>query len=234
VVPPVVQPPVEQAPRLRPLFEVEKLPWPRVCGSLVQAAEKDLDHVADELIAGGRAGRKLVLVAANRRGEGCTMTLLCLARQLSARGHAVALVDADFQQAQLVRQVKLLPQAGWENVLRGEVPLEEALIEAVGDRITILPLMAPLIEHEAVVCRRQIAASLRRLRDEHDLVLVDSPAAADASGEMDSLLAAVKFDAAIVVRDVRTTRDNDLEALTQRLAAAGIERCDIAENFVST
>lgn len=230
----VPAPLVEHAPRLRPLFEVEKLPWPKICGSLAQAAEKELDHVADALIAGGRAGRKLVLLGAAHRGAGCTTTLLCLARQLSVRGHSIALVDGDFQQAQLVRQVKLLPQAGWENVLRGEVPLEEALIEAVGDRITILPLMAPLIEHEAVVCRDQIAAGLRRLRDEYDLVLVDSSAATEAAGELDALLSAARFDAAIVVRDARSGRADGLETITGRLAAAGIPSCDIAENFVAT
>jgi Mrp family chromosome partitioning ATPase len=223
----------EPPPRLRPLFEVERLPWPRVCGSLVQAAAKELAHLADELTAAAREGRKLLLVTSRRRGEGRSTTLLCLARQLSAHGLNIALVDGDFQQAQLVRQVKLLPQAGWENVLRGETPLDEALIEAVEDRITLLPLMAPLIEHEARVCRDQIDASLGRLRSEYDLVLVDGPSAEDPAGALDALLEAARFDAAILVRDVRSTAADALDVLVRRLSAAGVEHCEIAENFVA-
>jgi Mrp family chromosome partitioning ATPase len=231
---PATAPTAEPEPpqRLRPLFEVERLPWPKVCGSLVQAATKELAHLADEMTAGARAGRKLVLVSSRQRGEGRSTTLLCLARQLSTHGLNIALVDGDFQQAQLVRQVKLLPQAGWENVLRGETPLDEALIEAVEDRITLLPLMAPLIEHEARVCRDQIDASLERLRDQYDLVLVDGPAAEDPAGALDALLEAARFDSAVLVRDVRKTDAGALDVLVRRLAAAGVEHCEIAENFV--
>lgn len=215
--------------KLRPVFEVERLQWPRHCIALLKQAESQLGEAAAHLQSLVALGEKLICFASLKRGEGRTSTLLCLARLLSTEGHKIALVDADLRQPQLGRQLGLLPQAGWENVLLDHLPLEEALIEAVDDRATLLPARGPWTEPLSTELYRPMGEAVRRLRDEHDLVLLDV-GPLEMSGT-EELLAAIRCDAAVLVRDLRTTTVAELESAALRLAAAGIARWQVAENF---
>ena len=216
---------------LRPVFEVERLQWPRHCISLLKRAESQLADAASQLQSLMSHGQRLVCVSSMKRGEGRTSTLLCLARLLSAEGHKIALVDADLRQPQLGRQFGLLPQAGWENVLLDRLPLEEALIEALDDRLTLLPARGPWTEPLPSELYRPMSEAVQRLREEHEMVLLDS-GPLDTNGT-EELLAAMRCDAAVLVRDQRTTSVAELESATLRLAAAGITRWQVAENFVA-
>lgn len=216
---------------LRPVFEVERLQWPRHCLALLKRAESQLAESAAQLKALMAHGQRLVCVTSMKRGEGRTCTLLCLARLLSAEGHKIALVDADLRQPQLGRQFGLLPQAGWENVLLDHLPLEEALIEAVDDRATLLPARGPWTEPLPNELYRPMSEAVQRLREQYEMVLLDSgPLETNGTEE---LLAAMRCDAAVLVRDLRSTSVAELESAALRLAAAGISRWQVAENFVA-
>jgi len=216
---------------LRPVFEVERLQWPRHCISLLKRAESQLADAVAQLQSLMAHGQRLVCVTSMKRGEGRTSTLLCLARLLSTEGHKIALVDADLRQPQLGRQFGLLPQAGWENVLLDRLPLEEALIEALDDRATLLPARGPWTEPLPSELYRPMSEAVQRLREEHEMVLLDS-GPLDTNGT-EELLAAMRCDAAVLVRDQRTSSVAELESATLRLAAAGITRWQVAENFTA-
>lgn len=215
--------------RLRPLFEVDRLPWPPMCQSLARAASSDLAAAVDELLARSNRGEKLILFTSRHRGEGCTTTALCLTRLLAARGATCALVDADFAQGRMVRQLKLLPQAGWEQVLRDDLPLDEALVESMEDRVVVLPLQGPLADPQLLAQSARLAESLDRLRDEYALVVVDAGPLDDRAAGLDKLVGAAKFDAAIVIQDVRRASHGDLDHLAE---LRSIPRVEIAENFL--
>ncbi|MGE3408360.1 MAG: AAA family ATPase [Pirellulales bacterium] len=217
--------------RLRPLFEVDRLPWPQICQSLGRAAEGELSLAADEVLARSRRGEKMILVTSQRRGEGRTTMTLCLARQLAARNLRVALVDADFAKGQLVRQLKLLPQAGWEQVLRGEIALDEALVESMEDRLVVLPLQGPVTDWQLLTGTAHLTRSLEQMRDEYDIVLVDAAPLEDDSQGLARLIGATRFQSAIVVQDVRAETSAANEELFSQLRA--IPRVEVAKNFVA-
>ena len=149
--------------------------------------------------------------------------LLCAARRLAARGLKVVMVDADFDHPKLARRLGLLPEAGWEEVLAGGLPLAEVLIESLEDRVALLPLPGPLSTESGLP---DPAASLDLLRRHYDLVLVDL-------GEVGAEAAARNWiDAVVLVHDVRSTPRAELVRATRRLQAAGQVELGVAENFV--
>jgi Mrp family chromosome partitioning ATPase len=208
---------------LQPLLEVDAFAWSKVSTKLSLAAGVQLDRLADALAAGIAEGRKVVGLAGCRRRQGCTTLLLCAARRLAARGLKVVMVDADFDHPKLARRLGLLPESGWEEVLAGELPLAEVLIESLEDRVALLPLPAPLSTESGLPAP---AASLDPLRRHYDLVLVDL-------GEVGAEAAARNWiDAVVLVHDVRSTPRAELVRATRRLQAAGQVELGVAENFV--
>ena len=219
---------------LRPVFEVQRMTWPPIAISLLREVADQWSAVVADLALAAKRGENLVLITSHGRGEGRSTLMCCLIRLLAAGGLSSALVDADFGHGQLARQLRLLPQAGWAGVLTGELPLAEALIESVEDRVTLLPLQGPLADRQLPRNNPRMGASLQRLRGAYDVVLVDGgPAEETSPADFESLLTAAEFDAAIIVRDVRGTSAEATSDLSRRLSAAGISKLDVAENFVA-
>ena len=237
VEPPAEPIPAEEVPGpsgqepFRPSFQVDGFAWPSGCTRLSTAAEDQLDHLADGLTAGLSEGRKVVGLGSCRQGEGCTTLLLCAARRLAERGLTVAMVDADFDHPELAGRLGLLPESGWEEVLAGRLPLAEAVVESVQDRIVLLPWLGP-VSSEGCPTADPAArgATLNALREHYDLVLIDL-------GAFDAGSPAVRvdgrwIDAVVLVHDVRSTPQAELNRARARLEAAGIDALSVAENFV--
>jgi Mrp family chromosome partitioning ATPase len=235
VVEPAVAPPPANAPaHFQPAFQVEQFAWSPMANRLSLAAGIQLDRLADGLSAGLAEGHRVVALGACTRGEGCTTLVQCAARRLSQRGLKVILVDADFQYPCLARRLGLLPQAGWEDVLIGRVPLEEAIIESLGDRLDVLPLRGLSAEQDFPAgVPVDPAASLTALRDRYDLVLLDLGSLEQAAPAGQPLEAAARWiDGVVLVHNVRSTPQAELTLARNRLQAAGIAEAGIAENFV--
>jgi Mrp family chromosome partitioning ATPase len=143
------------------------------------------------------------------------------------------MVDGDFHNPQLARQLGVLPEAGWEDVLSGRLPLPEVLIESNEDQLALLPLRAPVHKSDSLTRGPRTASTLESLRHSYQLVLVDVGTLSERARDLVPLLAAGSFDAAILVRDVRMTSTKELSDAAQRLTDAGIPTYGIAENFVS-
>lgn len=239
--PPEVEPvSAEPAPELaeeaafRPSFQVESFAWQSSCTRLSTAAGDELDHLADELIDGLSRDRKAVAVSGCRRGEGCTTLLLAAAQRLAQRGLKVAVVDADFDHPQLARRLGLLPEAGWEEVLAGRLPLAEALIDSVRDAIAVLPLCGPVPERSYLSSDDpEPARSIEVLRRHYDLVLIDLGAWVAGAGTASPWAEpdARWIDAVVLVHNIRSTPAAELAQARQRLQAAGIVEAGVVENF---
>ncbi len=216
----------------QPLLQVDRFAWPDGCQRFWAAAASELEDLADGVSAGISLGQKVIAVCGCRQGNGCTTLLLCAAERLASRGLKVVAVDADFEQPLLGRRLGLLPEIGWQDVLCGLLPLEEALIESIEERLTVLPLQGQAsggVEPENCDAAKDICA----LRNHYDVVLVDLGRFSPAGGLAGRVLngAGQWIDRAVVVRDVRDSTDSEVDRVSTRLRKAGIAEAGVVDNF---
>lgn len=224
-------PPMIAGDRFQPAYQVDQFAWSPTAGKLSLSAGIQLDRLADGFAAGLPEGRKVIGLGACCQGAGCTTLLLCAARRLAQHGLNVLLVDADFDHPCLARRLGLMPETGWEDVLAGRVPLAEAIVESLQDRLSILPIRGLSAEHDGVAI--DPAASLALLRQHYDLILVDLGELNGGMPAGQSLeTAAGWLDAVVLVHNVRSTPQAELMRTRSRLQMAGIAEAGIAENFV--
>jgi Mrp family chromosome partitioning ATPase len=217
---------------LHAAFEVDNLLWPEINYSLAAACRPQWNQLVKEIVQASKEGQKILLVTSHRRGEGRTSLVLCLAQLLSQKQQRVAVVDADFQRPQIARQLKLLPACGWDDVLQASQPLTEAWIESVRDGVTLLPI-SDRSETKGLAGNPRLKQMLEALRQQNDVVLIDAGSLSDSNDrEMLALLGGTaQIDAAIIVRDVRTTTFDTIHDNQRCLDAIGIGRWDVVENF---
>lgn len=218
---------------LRPALQVDQFIWPKICDQIIAKAAGGFDQLTAQLIVGLTRGRKTLALSSCNSGEGSTTTLLCIAKRLSALGIKVALVDAQFANARLAKQLGLSPPAGWDQVLRGEIPLTEALVESIQDNLTLLPLAETTLEGIGAFDIRHVSTTIEALRNDFDLVLLDCGALLEApQANIISRGQNAELDSVILVRDIRCATDVQMIQATRLVAAAGMTICGVAENFV--
>jgi Mrp family chromosome partitioning ATPase len=233
--PPCEPGPAPAAP-WRPMLQVDALAWPTITSRLQSGAAAPLDQLAAGLAEIVGSGRKLLGFASWQAGEGVTTLLLVAAKRLAGQGLRVALVDGRAAEAKLARSLGLLPHFGWQDVLGGQLPLEEAVIESIADRMAVLPWQKPGSPPAGVTLgAAQVTASLDLLARNFDVVLVDlgpfhgGPAAAATT----AAALARHVQAVVLVQDVRRTTPDQLAALLAELAAAGARHAGTIQNFVA-
>ena len=159
----------------QPAWRVDHFTWPKVCRRLIARAAEELDRLADALAAAGAHGQKVLAMAGCHRGEGATTLLLCVARRLAERGAKLVLVDADLARPRLASRLGVQPQCGWEETTSGvEASLAQAVVEATGNNLALLPAREPPCgEKRPVVDPSRLGECLEILRGQYDMVLVD-------------------------------------------------------------
>jgi Mrp family chromosome partitioning ATPase len=219
----------------RPMLQVDKFAWPKACRQLRKVASAQLEQLCDGMVDITVQGHKVVAFTAYRRGEGVTTLTLCAGQALAQRRLRVVIVDANLANPQLAHRLSLAPEIGWEEVLSGQLPLGEAVIEAIEDRLALLPVCQPVAAtDETTQDETALADSLETLAANYDLVLVDLEPLGDPAAAGGALASGIgtRLDAIAMVRNVRkTTQDRVIEIL-ESLAAAGIVQAGIIENFV--
>jgi len=198
--------PPEQTESFRPVLEVDSFRWPTILEDLLVAHRALLLPVVEQLLAAREEGRSMVGIAGARPGAGCTTMQLCLARLLAESGKLVAIVDANFASAGLARQLGLEITAGWEDVLLGQVPLAECVVQSLEDRIALLPLAGRKDLPSDLLTNIQTSISAGVLRYHYDLVLFDLGAAGQEPQQSmaQSLVNHCRLDASIIVADAST------------------------------
>jgi Mrp family chromosome partitioning ATPase len=224
----------------RPMLQVDHFVWPRICGQLQTIALGQMEELAEALVAAAGADHKILAVGGCRSGDGATTMLLCAGRLLARRGFRVLLADAAFHDPQLARRLGMLPQAGWEDVLAGRLPLEEVIIDSTADRLAVLPAVSPPSgdhgdhgDNGAAGREAALAASLDVLRQHYDFVLVDvGPLEGRRAAGLPALGSASRLQAAIVIHNLRTTSGERLAEVEDSLSAAGVDQIGVIQNFV--
>lgn len=238
VAPPVAPPtPVVEAAsdkqRCIPLWEVDSFTWPVACEKLFRNETGLFSGMSDKLRGVVAGGVKTLAVSGSRRGEGRTTLALCLARAAAEAGISVALVDADFSRPQAAASLGLEVAYGWHEAAQGKVPLSEAAIRSLKDRVTVLPLDAAAATAGLSWNDPRVTATVRAIAAAFDLTIIDlGPLPNDArplfpEGEK------CPFDGALVVRDMRYSSLAESQHIGERLYACGVAAVGVAENFVT-
>ncbi|HVU85956.1 MAG TPA: hypothetical protein VHD36_01460 [Pirellulales bacterium] len=231
---PVILPISGPSPIWRPVYEVASFTWPELTDVLLEAATAQFRAAASDLAEACRRHRKLVSVTAARRGEGCTIIALALAKALADQQQRVILVDAHFEAPGLADNLGLAAQVGLEDALTGEKPLVEALVESLEDRVVVLPLRQPSAADWRLSVAR-LKSSLDELRRHCDVVLIDAGPVGDTNDRrrLLSWAAPCRVDRALVVRDLRSTSDEEAAEIERRLHGCGIAQWNFVENFAA-
>ncbi len=161
----------------RPGLEVEQFAWMPLIDNLCHQQQIGFDRVLLELEAELAADRRIIALTSVKRGEGRTTMLQCLARRAAEMGLRVCIVDLDDAKPALAEQLGLAIDSGWEQVVFAGKPLADCCVEANRDALTAVLLKQAL--QPGALAQQTIAASamLLELREQFDLVLIDTRAA---------------------------------------------------------
>lgn len=216
-----------------PLWEVDRFTWPALCDKLMHDPNGYFASASNKLLNVVRGGLKVLGITGSRRGEGRTTLALCLARAAAQAGIHVALVDADFSRPQLATMLGLETAYGWQEAATGKIPLSEAAVKSLADRLTVLPLEVTASTAPLSLADPRVTATLRATAATFDLVIVDLGPLGSATEPLFPAGENCPLDAAVVVRDTRFASVGESRTVGDRLYEAGIEAVGIAENFVT-
>jgi tyrosine-protein kinase len=165
-----------------------------------------------------RAGGAILVTSASR-GEGKTLSTIDLARELTAVGRRVVLIDLDLRRPQLAAALGVVPGRDLLDVARRSDPLADALHEVHGSPLLRLASPTSLLDARKV---EEFEARLPSLMEDAraiaDYVLLDGPPLGELS---DALHAVPLVDHVIVVARIGTTSRSALETLRDLLRRAG-------------
>ena len=218
----------------QPALEVDEFLWPDVCDRLVEQSDREMDTALRPICQGCPVSHGHVLaIAGCHRNEGRTTALMCIARWLAARQIPAALVDADFHRPGLAEHLGLAVTAGWDDVLKGDVPLSEAVIESNADRLTLLPLRSSVDPAQLPSAAVQASVSLRVLGQHYPIVLVDLGPVLDnrARSTMHRLSIQGAIQDSLLIRDLRRADVTDIHLATDALMQLGFPVRGIIETF---
>ncbi len=219
---------VPEGKGFRPVLQVDCVGVSPVGERLQRQAAVELDRLVDSLLAVADKGRKVVGFASDRRGQGTTTLLGCVALRLAERGERVAMADANIGNPQLASELGLLPEYGWERILADPMPLEELVIESVRQSIALLPLCCPFDAASLPDDFSAMQGAMATLREHYGLVLVDLGVPCDALiGGMVRVL-----DTVLLVRDVRSAQPDRVFDLHRMLSRAGVNVAGMIDSFV--
>lgn len=180
------------------------------------------------LATAGPAGDfpRTILLTSAIRGEGKTMSTLNLAITLANAGATVIAVDGDLRRPMLATVFGVASRGnGFADVFMNEAPLEHALVSAPdtpvsrGNPIRLVlssPGDAQLVD---LLEPRRIQLGLERLKQEADVIIIDSPALTEVA---DALTLAASVEAVLVVTRLGHTPPDELSELRTMLAYRGI------------
>lgn len=118
--------------------------------------------------------RQMLLITSAVPGEGKTLTAVNLARSMTLAGQSVLLIDCDFRNPNVARNLGLETGVGVLSVLIGRIPLDEAIQrDASGLHVLAAgpkpPNPAEVLETDAM---RDLLASVRTA---YDIIVLDAP-----------------------------------------------------------
>lgn len=176
-------------------------------------------------------GRKSLLVASAVRGEGKTFVASALAISAARSGHKVLLVDGNACRPRVHLEFGSGAEPGLADVLRGDAPAAEAVRPSGTDGLNLVTLgKATPVDFGTLQEKGDLRTLLQDWEREHDLVVIDTPAAADGCDAV--VMGRIAGHALVVVEDAAAPRRRVLDLLAA-LDAEGARVAGVVFNKVS-
>jgi capsular exopolysaccharide synthesis family protein len=172
---------------------------------------------------------KTVAVTSALPREGKTTTAICLARSAALQGFRVVIVDCDLRRATLGRMLDLRVDDGLLEVLAGQTPLAQALVQDARTEAHILPLSSRPLTPENVFDSPAMDRLLAHLGSLYDLVILDLPPVLPVA---DARILARKADFAVMVARWRSTPHQAIAGALGLLSSNNVEVGGIVLNQV--
>jgi Mrp family chromosome partitioning ATPase len=218
-------------PRIKPAWEVDRLLWPSDVDQLYESESEYFSHAGEKLLKASQEGLRVLGVSSTNEGEGCTTLTICLARAAAEAGAKVGLLDANLRSPQLGAALGLDFARSWHETLNGRIPLAEAAVTAIADNVTLMPLSKNAMHQGLTLDGDLINDILGQAAETFDLVLVDIGVLSEAGRSSFQAGTGCPLDAAIIVRDVRVTSEEETLETVNQFKELGIDAVGIAENF---
>jgi succinoglycan biosynthesis transport protein ExoP len=174
---------------------------------------------------------RVILVTSPAVGDGKTSTLANLGVVFARAGERVLLVSGDLRRPKIGEFFGIDERVGLTSILLGEHTLEQALVPVPDvDRLTLLPA-GPIPPNPAEVLNGdQVRATFGRLREQFDLVLIDSPPVLPVT---DAAILSRYADATLMLAAAGQTRRADLHRAAEKLDQVGATILGIVLNKVT-
>ena len=212
-------------------WEVDRFFWPEVATQIEKSHGEAFQQIGKHLRLANQDGLKVMAVTSGERGVGRSTVAVHLARCAAAAGLSVALMDADTFYPSLVDQLRLDVEHGWQDCLFENVPLEEAAVRSIEDRITVFPLTSVVSAQQMHANLHRMSKIVKRIASAFDIVVLDSNRLNLEQREMVGVSQESIVDAAIVVVDTELSIKEKVDTAVSILQGMGIASVGMVENF---
>ncbi len=160
---------------------------------------------------------QVILITSTIPGEGKSTTAANLARSMARSGKTVVLVDADMRRPTQNLQFGTDEPHGLAEVLAGQMTLDETLVASDTENLLLLHSGAPSRNPTELISAMRMTEMLRDLRQEADIIIVDTPACTVVA---DALLLAPHADCILHVIGVGNVDERLVRDTIEDLSAA--------------
>jgi capsular exopolysaccharide synthesis family protein len=166
-------------------------------------------------------GMRVLAVASSVSGEGKTTLSSQLAISLArAQGARTLLIDGDIRLPDIHRIFNVDRGPGLVDVLRGEVPVEEAIDASYSQTLHLLPAGRLRTSPHQLLCNGEFAPLIEKLKETYRYIVVDTPPILPAS---EALVMAQVADATVLCVRRDYSRVDQVKEAYFRLQAAGVK-----------
>jgi succinoglycan biosynthesis transport protein ExoP len=164
-----------------------------------------------------QADLKALLVTSAIPNEGKSTIASNLAITMSNAGGKILLVDADLRRGDVAQLMNIDGRQGLSNILRGELPWREAVVDAATPNLRIIPRGPVTNQSSELLLRPEMQTILAEMKSSYDLVIFNT---APILATDDTPTVAPHFDGVLMVVRAQFTSarltQNSLNTLYQR------------------
>lgn len=165
-----------------------------------------------------RANHNVIMFTSSQPAEGKTTTSVALARQYAGLGHSVLLIDGDLRRPSVPYHFNApRSNVGIVDVLLGQVPLAQALIDQDEPNLDVLPVGTLPHNPVDIFSSHRLREFLTEVRVKYDMVIIDS---APVMGLADAVLLAGMTDGVVFVIDSGRAHFGSAKTAMRRLRHA--------------
>jgi len=162
---------------------------------------------------------KTFLITSSMNGEGKTVTAVNLSMTMAGdlNNKSILLIDADMRKGKVARYLGLSRRPGLSDILKEEIPLEEALVSPDINNFTIIPAGKPVRNPAELLSSKKMMQTLAALRTKFDYIFIDSPPVMPLTDPC--ILGSICDATILVIQAARTQRDT-VKTVENRLKQA--------------